>query len=85
MKINYFTKLKHIERESWRLFDADHTPITTWEAYNAFREGIVNTLLEEVEVPLTQEIKELMHSIVFYGVMNSIDNWTIADFRNNQE
>ncbi len=86
MRITYSTKLRHIEKEAWRLKDSiSHAPFRSWETYDAYREGIVEILLEEVEVPLTEEIKNLIHSIVFNGVDCSIDNWTMADYFNNQE
>lgn len=85
MKITYKTTLRCLEREAWHLKDRKHASIKTWEAYNSFREGIVKQILDEVEVPLNEDLKKFIHSVVFYGVDSSMDNWTLADYFNNQE
>ena len=85
MKITYKTTLRRLEREAWRLKDEKHISIKTWEAYNSFREGIVRQIIDEVEVPLNEDLKNFIHSVVFYGVDSHMDNWTLADYFNNQE
>ena len=85
MKITYFTTLARLERRAWALKDEPHAPINTWEKYDAYRNSIVKKLLEEIEFPLTEEIIQLVHSIVYHGVDSSMNNWSIADYFNNQE
>ena len=85
MKITYFTTLARLERRAWTLKEEPHAPINTWEKYNAYRNSIVKKLLEEIEFPLTDEVIQLVHSIVYHGVDSSMNNWSIADYFNNQE